>query len=135
MPRRSSADLSVIQLNAGASRLRPPASLSEAERTVFVDLVSTNKPEHFQPSDMPLLVRYCEATALGDLAAEHLRTEGAVIGGRPSPWIVVQEKAVRSMLGLSMRLRLSPQARAPNNPSRQRATSAYERLRLTDDRD
>jgi phage terminase small subunit len=34
-----------------------------------------------------------------------------VVNGRPSPWIVVQEKAVRAMTALAMRLRLSPQAR------------------------
>ena len=36
---------------------------------------------------------------------------GAVINGKPSPWITVQEKAVRAMVALSMRLRLSPQSR------------------------
>jgi chaperonin subunit len=36
---------------------------------------------------------------------------GAVIDGKPSPWITVQEKAVRAMVALSMRLRLSPQSR------------------------
>jgi len=113
------------------TRLRPPASLSEAERSIFVDLVAANPPSHFRESDLPLLCRYCEATALAEQAARELRKEGAVIAGRTSPWITVQEKSVRAMVALSMRLRLSPQARAPNNPSRKSApTSAYERMAL-----
>src|SRR5262245_36860863 len=47
MPRKSAADLSVIPLDPGVSRLKPPSTLSEPERTVFVDVVSTNKPQHF----------------------------------------------------------------------------------------
>jgi phage terminase small subunit len=66
--------------------------------------------DHFRPSDLPLVVRYVEAAALGDQAAAQLRL-GAVITGKPSPWITVQEKAVRAMVALSMRLRLSPQSR------------------------
>jgi hypothetical protein len=34
-----------------------------------------------------------------------------VIEGKPSPWIYVQEKAIRTLTALSMRLRLSPQSR------------------------
>ena len=55
--------------------------------------------------------RFCELTALADQAASALRQHGAVIDGRASPWIVVQEKCVRGLVALSMRLRLSPQAR------------------------
>ena len=55
MPRRSAASLSVVPLDRRASRLRPPAHLSEAERSAFVDLVSACKPGHFQASDLPLL--------------------------------------------------------------------------------
>ena len=80
------------------------------ERTVFVDVVTACDPTHFQPSDLPLLCRYCEAAVLGEQAALELR-RGAVVDGKPSPWITIQEKAVRAMVSLSMRLRLSPQSR------------------------
>jgi phage terminase small subunit len=134
MPRKSQASLSVVRIDAGQSRLRPPASLSEAERAAFIDIVSTTKPNHFQASDMPLLCRYAEATVLAEEAARHLRDEGAVVAGRTSPWLVVQEKSVRAMTALSMRLRLSPQARAPNNPTRpQPTTSHYDKMRLDHD--
>jgi hypothetical protein len=55
--------------------------------------------DHFLPSDLPLLVRYVEAAALGDQAAEQLRL-GAVINGKASPWITIQEKTVRAMVAL-----------------------------------
>jgi phage terminase small subunit len=118
-------------IDAGQSRLRPPASLSDAERAAFVDIVSTCKPSHFVASDMSLLCRFAEATVLAEEAARHLRDEGPVIAGRVSPWVTVQEKAVRALVSLSMRLRLSPQARAPNNPTRpQPAVSHYDKMRL-----
>jgi hypothetical protein len=56
------------------------------------------------------LARYCEIAILAEQAALELRN-GAVVDGKPSPWIVVQEKCVRAMVSLSMRLRLSPQSR------------------------
>jgi phage terminase small subunit len=78
---------------------------------------------------MVLLTRYCEAAALADQAAEHLRAEGAVtVAGRVSPWLVAHEKSVKALTMLSMRLRLSPQAREPNRPSRKQPTSYYEKM-------
>jgi phage terminase small subunit len=90
---------------------------------VFVDLVTACEPQHFRPADLPLLVRYVEACVLADQAAEQLRL-GAVIDGKPSPWITIQEKAVRAMVALSMRLRLSPQSRIdPKTLAGSRATA------------
>jgi hypothetical protein len=43
--------------------------------------------KHFQQSDAPLLVRYCENVVLARRAAAALTAEGAVIGGRPNPWL------------------------------------------------
>jgi hypothetical protein len=57
-------------------------------------------------------VRYVEASCLADHAGQELRC-GAVVDGKPSPWLVVLEKCQRAMVALSMRLRLSPQARSP----------------------
>jgi hypothetical protein len=58
-------------------------------------------------------VQYAQAIALADEASSHMRAEGAVVGGKVSPWLTVQEKAQRAIVALSMRLRLSPQARTP----------------------
>ena len=119
--RKSAAALSVIPVDGKPDRLLPPVSLSDAERTVFVDLVAACDPTHFRPSDLPLLVRYCEAVVLAERAALELRL-GAVVDGKPSPWITIQEKAVRAIVALSMRLRLSPQSRIdPKTRGRQQA--------------
>ena len=59
------------------------------------------------------------ADRIMDIAIVEVRG-GAVVDGKPSPWIVVQDKAVRAMVALSMRLRLSPQSRTdPKTLARQ----------------
>jgi hypothetical protein len=133
MPRKSAAALSVVSLDAATPRLRPPATLSEAERALFVDLISTNRAEHFQQSDLPLLCRYVEAAVMAERAAAELR-ENPVINGKASPWLVIQEKNLRAMVSLSMRLRLSPQARNPKTSSARPAQplSYYERMALSE---
>jgi hypothetical protein len=108
--RKSGASLGILEVDGKPNRLNPPPSLSAAERAIFLDVVAACDRDHFRPSDLPLLVRYVEAAALSDQAAEQLHL-GAVINGKPSPWITVQEKSVRAMVALSMRLRLSPQSR------------------------
>ncbi len=91
-------------------RLQPPASLNAAERAVFENLIAATRPDHFIASDLPLLARYAEAIVLGDRAAVELR-KSTIVNGKVSPWVAIQEKATKSMIMLSMRLRLSPQSR------------------------
>ena len=43
------------------TRLKPPADLGPEARAVFIDVVVNSNPEHFQPSDVPLLCVYAEA--------------------------------------------------------------------------
>jgi len=134
MPRKSAASLSAVPLDSRTVRLRPPANLPEPERALFVSLVSSNRPEHFKESDMPLLVQYVAACILSERAVDELRVE-PIINNRSTAWLTVFEKASRAMVALSMRLRLSPQARQPNN-SGARPTprlSAYEREALRDE--
>ena len=91
-------------INGEPPRLKPPASLSEAEAAIFTAVVKSCDPTHFRKSDLPLLCRFCELTALADHAARELRENGAVIDGKASAWIVVQEKCVRGLVALSMGL-------------------------------
>jgi phage terminase small subunit len=72
--------------------------------------------DHFAESDMPLLVAYVQAVAQHERAVATLRRDGDVIVNARgslaiSPWITVQEKSSREMIGLALRLRLAPQAR------------------------
>jgi hypothetical protein len=135
MPRRSSASFSVISPSGGPVRLSPPVGLQGTARQAFVDIVSACKAGHFQPQDTALLVEYCRATALADEAAAAL-SAGAVVDGKVSPWVVVQEKAQRAMAALALRLRLSPQGRSPTIPARStRPLSYHERQTLMENGD
>ena len=129
MPRKSASELSIVPIGDRVSRLRPSANLSEPERDVFDRIVTACDPKHFRASDLPLLVRYCEVTALAERAATEMRSVGPVSTfGTTSAWLTVQEKAIRAMVALSMRLRLSPQSRTdPKTLARQR-TPGPERM-------
>src|SRR5262245_6651182 len=59
---------SVIPINPGATRLRPPSTLSDPERTLFASLVTSNSPQHFKTSDLPLLCQYVQAAVLSEQA-------------------------------------------------------------------
>jgi hypothetical protein len=102
MPRKSNA---ARQFEAEMGSRKPmrsafeaPASLSEAERTLFDHIVMTCERNHFASSDLPLLVRYVESSVLADRAAEELRT-APVVDGKPSPWLVVATPSVAASAG------------------------------------
>jgi phage terminase small subunit len=111
--RKSAAAMSVaLSVDGSPDRLQPPEHLSADERKRFVDIVTNCDARHFRPSDTTLLARFVEADALAEKAAAELRKHGAVSkDGKPNGWLVVQEKSVRALVSLSMRLRLSPQSR------------------------
>ena len=121
--RVSSSALLTIAADEQLPRLSPPTSLSEPERALFIAIVSACDSDHFREPDLPLLARFCEAAILAEHAALELR-HGAVVDGKASPWIVVQEKCIRALVALSMRLRLSPQSRIdPKTLGRQQPCS------------
>jgi hypothetical protein len=87
-------------------------------------LVAGTRPD--RNCDTPLLAAYCRAIALE-------RRTAAELGAGDDKALARWERATKAM-ALSMRLRLSPQARAPNNPSRpsrpEPVTNYYDRMRL-----
>jgi phage terminase small subunit len=126
----------VVTVRAEPARLVPPAGLDRATAKVFAQLVATCPRGHFVESDRLLLVEYCRAALLAERADGELRRSGAVVNGKPSPWVTVQEKAVRAMVALSLRLRLSPSARTDPKTTGKRAhgppLNIMERLREID---
>jgi phage terminase small subunit len=127
MPRRSASDLAVVRVDGGFARLRPPPELSEEESSVWQDIVLACDAKHFQKSDAPLLVRYCQNVCLARRAARELAENGAVLFGRASAWMTIAEKADRAMVALSLRLRISPQARMrPETTKTRTPGSPYE---------
>ena|SRR5215831_19126638 len=98
----------------GNRRLRPPPTLSELEKKAFVALVASSAADMFTPADMDLLVSWCETSVLRQLAARELELTGPVLpDGKTSPWFAVHQQCVKTLNGLAIRLRLSPQGRNP----------------------
>ena len=118
--RKSAVSLEVINVDGSPDRLQPPDHLSADERQRFVDIVASCAATHFRPSDTTLLCRFVEADALAERAAKELRKH-PVADGKASPWLTVQEKSVRALVSLSVRLRLGPMSRIDA-----KATGRYE---------
>jgi hypothetical protein len=87
-------------------RLKPPADLGPEARAIFADVVVNSNPEHFQPADLPLLCVYAEAVVQARACAK-LLSEGT----GSDLTIKAQRNALSAVFQLSMRLRVSPQAR------------------------
>jgi phage terminase small subunit len=114
-----------MRVDGRPAPLVPPATLSDGALAVWRQIVSTTATEHFRASDAPLLRAYCESTAMADRAAAELDAKGPVVDGRVSPWLAVQEKAIRAQATLAIRLRLCPSARTdPKSAGRRRETPA-----------
>jgi hypothetical protein len=114
MPRRSIAELRIAHLTPEPRRLVVPPELGGIEAEIFRQTVAAVPASHFQAEDLTLLCAYARAAALERRAAEELAT-GAVVGSMPSPWLQVHASAVRSLSALTVRLRLGPRSRDPNN--------------------
>jgi len=110
MPRRSQAELSQFpRVDRQPTHLEIPDDLPKSLRAVVEDLITSQKPGHFKPGDGILLEAYAAAHLLRREAYEHIKSEGAVIDGRSSPWLTVLEKSAKALVSLSGRLRLAPQ--------------------------
>jgi phage terminase small subunit len=133
LTRKSADSLTTRPAGGKPSVLRPRDDCPPSVRRIFLELVSSVAADHFQPGDAPLLEQYAQAILLARQAYDKLATEGPVIDGKASPWLVVLEKAHRSAVALSARLRLAPQARADARSAARKADgarpSAYDLIR------
>jgi phage terminase small subunit len=131
MPRKSIASLSVVPLKAGHRSPSPRSECSAAVKSLFREIVSKASKDHFCETDDTLLELYCVAVLEARLAHSHLQAEGRILNGRPSPWVAVLEKATKSVVSLSVRLRLGPHSRIGSGSSKLEgpAPSAYDLLR------
>ena len=106
--RKSVANLATLQVDGAPPKLQPPAYLEADEQLLFYELIDACSPQHFRPSDMPLVVSYVQATLISRNAAHE-----------PDK-ITLWEKAVRMQATLATRLRLSPHSRiSPKTVARQ----------------
>jgi hypothetical protein len=67
---------------------------------------------------------YVRACALERRASDELAIS-VVENGAPSPWLAVHSSAVRSMVALAVKLRLSPKARTPGQRAGKAPSMSY----------
>jgi hypothetical protein len=91
--------------------------------------VLNSTPEHFRPVDGPLLCVYADAIVQARACAKLIRE-----GGGTDLTIKAQRNALSACFQLSMRLRISPQARQPHvsrgSNTRPPSVNYYDRLQL-----
>jgi phage terminase small subunit len=115
------------------SRLQPRADVPASLRPIIVELIASVPPEHFRPGDGRLIELYAQAIKLANEAYDELEKNGRIIDGKPSPWTITWEKAHRSAVALSARLRLAPQQREDRKTVGRQAgppLSYYDLMRL-----
>ena len=112
MPRKSAAAIAMPVIDVTRTRIEPPPSLSAPVREIFREVVGSVDAQHLRPCDVPTVETYCEAVHLARTAAAQIALEGAVIDGRASAWVGIQERAHRSVASLGRALRLTPHSRA-----------------------
>ncbi len=117
--RKSAASLEVAALVApvqSGSRLLAPAILSDAEQSVWAQLVNDQPADAFTPTHVPLLTQYCrhviQAQLLADEIAAFDRAWLADEDGlkRYKMLTDMQERESRAMSSLATRLRITRQA-------------------------
>ena len=104
MPRRSAAGRAAFPIKAEHPRLQPPEFLDDLERELFREIIESCAPDHFVPSDVPLLVAYVQAVLLARGAIKEAATEKSAL--------TIWDHATKAQNTLATRLRLCPQARA-----------------------
>jgi hypothetical protein len=122
----------VVRFGVDQRRLSPPASLGDAERRAFVDLVTNCPAGQFHPSDLPLLCRWAELVVMAETAAKAMANLGMLKpDGKPSGHFAIHREATRALNALALRLRLGPQSRAQKAPRRTVSpASYYEKMQL-----
>jgi hypothetical protein len=112
-----------------STRLRPPDDLSPEARAVFLDVVVNSNPGQFQPCDLPLLCTYADGVVQARACAKLIAA-----GGGTDLIIKAQRNALSAVFQLSMRLRVSPQARQPHvsrgSKTRPPSVNYYDRLQF-----
>ena len=129
MPRQAAAAAGFATSTARAT-LSPPGDLNALEKQEFINIVLGTRPDHFVPSDLPLLAAYARAIVQEKIAAGEL-ARAYVVDDRPSPWLQVWQASIRAVTTLARMLALSPGGRVPSkSPEAHEPTSYYSRLAL-----
>ena len=115
MPRKSVAALTITSINQEI-RLNPPATLTETERSLFLQAVNAKPSGYFDKSHLPLLVLYVRHLVYGEVIRDQitamqtdwLTTEDGL--KRYDKLLAMHEREGRAASSLATRLRLTPQS-------------------------
>jgi len=100
-------DMEPLMVHSEPVPVQPPVTLSDPARKIFLELVASCDPAHFEDADVGILAQFCEAQALAERAAQELQKESP-----PNPrWLPAWKEGTKTMKDLALRLRLSPQSR------------------------
>ncbi len=109
MPRRSTDALAIVSLSPDRSRLVPPPELGEAEAKVFRETIAAVRIDISRPKTCRSCVltpgRHHERRAAQELAI------AATVGNVASPWLAVHTQMARTVMQLTVRLRIGPRSR------------------------
>jgi hypothetical protein len=115
--RKSAASLAVaIPAGMSVERLQPPAHISDAERSVWLEVVNDQPAEAFTPTHIPMLEAYArhvvQSRILSDELANFDRSWMADDDGlkRYDRLLAMHERENRAMSSLATRLRITRQA-------------------------
>lgn len=117
--RKSSASLQVASLSAGigvSQRLSAPTHLSDAEISVWVQVVNDQPASSFTPTHSPMLEQYCrhivQARIIADMIMNFEQSWANDDEGlkRYDKLLAMQEREGRAASSLATRLRITRQA-------------------------
>jgi hypothetical protein len=118
MPRKSAAALAVAQVVSPTERKRlvAPAHISDAERSVWLEVVNDQPADAFSPTHIPLLELYCRHVVQARVIADQIANfepswlnddEGLK---RYDRLLAMNEREGRAASSLATRLRITRQA-------------------------
>lgn len=108
MPRQSANAATFSPTDTTRAVLRAPPDLDALEREVFADIVCGAAPNHFLPSDTPLIAHLARNIVLTRTAFGEMKAAGFVADGKASPWLTILQHAAKEMRATARMLSLSP---------------------------
>ena len=92
-------DMEPLMVHSEPVPVQPPVTLSDPARKIFLELVASCDPAHFEDADVGILAQFCEAQALAERAAQELQKESP-----PNPrWLPAWKEGTKTMKDLALR--------------------------------
>lgn len=111
MPRRSSAELSVIPGLRRIDRIKPPRDLSAQQAAHFAHLVASKPADFYQQCDLPLLVQLVRHLARADEIDRQFRRQKNLSVADFDALARLADRESKLIASLMTKLRATPQAR------------------------